>query len=159
MKLDKSKPFGEVWGDSAGQAKYVQGGHYFNHEGEPCEFGEPDRPAATIGTGNERYLPAQAPEVDAQTIIEARHGRLMLQALPLLEGKVEDILGELEDHDVDLLSVMYEVEALTKKRKTLLEALQEAVTLKRSKEAQDAAANGQGEPNPSDSQLSDQLQS
>lgn len=144
MRLDKSKPFGEVWGDQRG-ARYHQNGHYFDADGNVMDL------AAASG----QPLPAQAPAPqsaqapdDGAAAVEAaltkRHNELLLQAIPLLAKAQAEVVGELEDHDADLLKVMLEVEGLDKKRKTVIEGITLALAEKVKQAKQDeAAAAGQ----------------
>lgn len=166
MKFDKSKPHGQVWGDGAGAARYVQNGRYFDHDGNEVPLGGDSsatagEPVAANGAGPVVVQVASGPsaEESAKLILEARRGQLMLPALTALESKAEDVIAELEDHDADLLEVMLQIEGIQKQRKSVIEALQATIAAKAQQAAQDAQANGIQPDAGGNDQLANQLQS
>lgn len=155
MKFDKNKAHGQIWGDDTRGARFVQNGRYYDNDGNevdmtagvaatldsPATFVPPAAPApsAPATTAAEDAVAAAA---SAQAVIEARRGQLLLLAIPALENTAEKIIAELEDHDIELLQAMGMVETLSKKRKTVLEALAAAIADKEAQAQKDAQANG-----------------
>ena len=148
MSLNRNRPYGEIWGGSV-PARFVQDGRFFDQAGEEVQLephqydaADPETTAAPAAAPAATPTAMLAPAVNgAELAILAQRNKLLMHAIALLEHAQAEVISDLPDHDVDLLEVMAEVEAIAKQRKTVLEALAVEIRDKKEQEARDAEAN------------------
>lgn len=134
--LDKSKPFGTVWGGDH-HGRIVQGGKLFDHDGQELQQAQPE--AAAADEGNQEQGSAQG--VIAQATA-ALHTDLMLKAVQLLEQAQAKVVAELEDLPDELLDVVHTIENAAKKRAAVIEAVLGIKAARVEQATKDAQANG-----------------
>lgn len=163
QRLDKKKPYSEIWGGNV-PARYEQEGRYYDNQGQQVDL-KPEHfsadtaqpanppPPVAVASGSDPDAPGApatntAPASSAATtteqsdaevravLAEDRQARL-LKAIPLMEKGQAELIPDLPDHDVEDLQAMLVIENAGKKRARVIDALEQELLKKRAEHEQD----------------------